>query len=663
MVLQQQAPHASSANVNSGHYLNEIGPNGFEVPMISRRKALAGLAATALVTRPGAGVAQGAAPQSTSSPAKKGVMLMNRIGPSSSDLYIANADGTGERKFLQNSIFEYNASFAPDGKSVLFTSERNGDGQSDVFRARVDGTGVEPLVTHPAVDDAAVLSPDGARLAFVSTRNGYRANIWVLDLKSGQLRNLTGAEEAQGDPSGPNCFFRPSWSPDGQWLAFSSDRNTDWRGHSGGHGWEHTQELSIYVIRADGQGFRRIASKPTYCLGSPNWSPDGKRVVFYEMTTEDTWGARRPNLVGKVVSQIVSVDVATGERIEHTSGPGLKVFPQFLSATEIAYHRKGGPDEGLYYTSGRPAFKAVLRSPTWSPDGKTVIYEKHDFKPRPENRRLYSWDPGWDYRHTDVFPALSRDGKLVFTEKAKNSSVVIMDPDGSNRRRVFDADTSGLDPAMIQRGMAGAFQPSWSPDGQWITFGLGVWFQARRDGKARLMRVRRDGTGLEALTDGTVHSGFPSYSADGKQIVYRVWGEGEKEYGLRILNLEDRTTRVLTTGYDNLPGWSPDGSRILFTRRVDTVNFDIFTIRPDGSDLLRLTTNRSTDGHAVWTADGKIMWNSGIYGFRDEAALYDNTFQQYGQIFIMNADGSGKRMLTDSRWEDSMPLYIPAKFL
>jgi Tol biopolymer transport system component len=209
--------------------------------------------------------------------------------------------------------------------------------------------------------------------------------------------------------------------------------------------------------------------------------------------------------------------------------------------------------------------------------------------------------------------------------------------------------------------MAGAFAPSWSPDGQWIAFGLGEWFQERHTGKARIMRVRRDGTGIEALTDGSVHSGFPSYSADGKQIVYRAWGENN--VGLHILNLEDRSTRVLTTAYDNLPGWSPDGSRILFTRRVDAVNFDIYTIRPDGSDLLRLTTSRATDGHAVWTADGRIMWNSGIYGFRDEAALYDNTFQQYGQIFIMNADGSGKRMLTDSRWEDSMPQYIPARFL
>ena len=589
-------------------------------------------------------------------------MLMNRIGPSSSTLYIANADGSNERELLRASSFDYHASASPDGKWILFTSERRGDGQSDLFRARADGADIEQLVASSSVEDAGALSPDGTRVAFVSTRDGYTTNIWVLDLTSGQAHILTGARDIQADPGYPNGFFRPAWSPDGQWLAFSSDRNTDWRGHDNGHGWEHTQELSLYAIRADGAGFRRVASRPGYCLGSPKWSPDGHRIVFYEITTEGTWGARRPEWIGRVQSQIVSVDVATGERFEHTSGSGLKLFPQFLSSQDIGYMIKGGPDEGLAYTSGSPAVKRALRAPCWSADGKTVVYHKVSFDPRRQFKPLYSWDENWDYRFTDVFPVLSRDGTLAITEKQQgNSSIVIMKPDGSDRRKIYDPADHGLSPDILAKGLAGAFQPAWSPDSQWLAFGVGYWFQARRTNSATVMRVRRDGTSLEALTNGTVHSGFPSYSADGKDIVFRVWGEGQK--GLRILNLDSRAIRVLTEEYDNLPGWSPDGKRIVFTRKVDEVNFDIYTIRPDGSDLYRLTTNRGNDGHAVWTADGRIMWNSSVYGFRDEAALYDNTFQPYGQIFIMNADGSGKRILTDSLWEDSMPLYLPNQWL
>ena len=148
----------------------------------------------------------------------------------------------------------------------------------------------------------------------------------------------------------------------------------------------------------------------------------------------------------------------------------------------------------------------------------------------------------------------------------------------------------------------------------------------------------------------------------GVMLMNRI-GPSISEKGLRILDIASRTVRVLTTEYDNLPGWSPDGRRIVFTRQTSATNFDVFTIRPDGTGLDRLTTDGSNDGHAVWTYDGRIMWSSVVYGFRDEAALYDDTFQPYGQIFIMDADGSNQRIVTDSLWEDSMPLLIPAKFV
>lgn len=66
---------------------------------------------------------------------------------------------------------------------------------------------------------------------------------------------------------------------------------------------------------------------------------------------------------------------------------------------------------------------------------------------------------------------------------------------------------------------------------------------------------------------------------------------------------------------------------------------------------------------AVWSEDGRIMWSTGMYGFKDESALFDDTFQPYGQIMVMDFDGSNKKLLTDTIWEDSMPLYMPNKYL
>jgi Tol biopolymer transport system component len=576
------------------------------------------------------------------------VLLLNRLGPSASVLYISAADGSAERRLFSSSGFDCNASFSTDATWIVFTSERDGPGQSEIYRVHPDGTGLERLTDHAAMDDQAALSPDGTQLAFVSTRDTHKANIWILDLATRQLRNLTGAPGIQGAPDKPGGSFRPAWSPDGAWIAFSSDRNTEWKGHRNGAGWEHVQELGVYVIQPNGQGLRRV-SQPGVSAGSPKWSPDGTRLVFYEIPVESTFAARMP-FSATVSSQIVSVDVATGTRTEHTSGPGLKLTPQFATRDRIGYLIKAGPKEGLAYVDSAIEVPGRMRAPSWSRDGSLVVYERQDFTSRPQNQRLYAWDRAYEYRYTDVFPSFSKDGTLAVTDfdsKLSNptASISVMAADGSQKRRVF------------ANGAGAAYSPSWSPDGQWLVFGFGGFLNTRDSRPGKIVRVRVDGSRAEDLTEGPPNAGFPSWSPDGKRIVYRVWGQ--EQHGLRILDLSDRSIKVLTTDYDNVPFWAPHDDRILFTRRHNG-DFELFTIRSDGSDLRQITTSPGNDAHGVWTDDGQyVMWSSARYGFKDEAALYDNCPQPYAAIFIMKPDGTELRQLTDSRWEDAMPRFVP----
>jgi Tol biopolymer transport system component len=595
----------------------------------------------------------------------KDTVLFNRIGPSRITLFVANGEGLDARPLFPASGFDYSPSFSPDGRWIVFTSER--DGSADIYRAHPDGSALERLTDDPAFDDQGALSPDGARLAFVSTRGSGTADVWVLDLKSRKARNLT---ETGGAPELAKRLrgnFRPSWSPDGKWIAFSSDRNTEFIAHQDGgrkrgpltppaaSGWEHTQAASIYLIQAGGAGLRRLTGGTAF-EGSPSWSADGKRVVFYEMQAADTFVVRRPSPgdPSTVTSQIVSVDLATGARIEHTSGPGVKVAPRFVAPDRLAYLIKAAPPgarQGIAFTSGAQGADGVMRNPSWSPDGKQLVYQQLDFAPRGQNQPFYAKTPELDLRYSDVMPALSKDRQLVLTDfraalNDPRASISVMDADGSNQRRVF----LGEDGA--------ALAPAWSPDGNWIAFGLGAFFGSRQKLPARIVMVAADGSQRKDLTDGRVNSGFPSFSPDGRHLVFRVWADDER--GLRILDLETLSVTKLTADSDNFPKWSPDGDLISFTRAVDGA-FDIYSIRPDGTDLRRLTDAPGNDAHDAWSPDGEqIVFGSSRFGFKDEAPLYEHAPQPYGEIFVMNRDGSGQRPITDNNWEDATAVWVPA---
>lgn len=133
-------------------------------------------------------------------------------------------------------------------------------------------------------------------------------------------------------------------------------------------GWEHLHPASLYMIHPDGKGLRRLTPAGKFA-GSPKWSADGKRVVFYELEVGQTEGD-----LPDTKSQIVSVDIATGKRLEHTSGPGLKLSPQYLNGGRIGYLvKKGAPRNGLAFSSGEPGADGEMRCPAWSADGKRLV--------------------------------------------------------------------------------------------------------------------------------------------------------------------------------------------------------------------------------------------------------------------------------------------------
>ncbi len=577
-------------------------------------------------------------------------LVFARVFPNAGQvgLFIAAADGSGERPLVGLGETDYDAVWAPDGQSIVFTSDR--DGSADLYRVKPDGSGMQRLTDNPAYDDQAAFSPDGAELVFVTTRNGGTADLWTMNLSTRRAKALT---------SGPGGDFRPSWSPDGKWIAFSSDRESNLPFGRGR--WEHLQLADIYVIHPDGSGLKRLTAHGNFC-GSPKWTADSGRVIAYCMTAEQTLDNRRAVPEHPEDTRMVSIDVESGAASDVPAGPGVKFNPSLLANGVIGYLRKDG-DQGIYYSNGARGPQGQIRFASWSPDGSRVVFHKRLAAPPITWKSIWSRNADYELTLTGILPAFSSAGdRFAFTTRPAPGTVL---------GAALAVASPGIDASTViyQDKTRNVLAPQWSPRGDALIFGIGVYdaffngFHGvflkpgdRREGGAQIAMVNADGSGYRELTSGPANSGFPSMSPDGRRFVYRSFdADGE---GLRIMDIDTRKVTTLTSGYDNFPLWSPRGDLIMFSRLAQG-DYEIYTIKPDGTGVRRLTNARGNDAHQAWSPDGEhIAFASTRMGFKDEA-VYTDAPQPYGEIFVMKFDGTNVQQLTDNQWEDGTPAWQP----
>jgi TolB protein len=579
-------------------------------------------------------------------------ILFTRLSPGDLQLFISKADGTEEEPLLSFGQMDYNPVWSADGQWIVFTSERNGS--ADLYRVKPDGSALERLTDNLAYDDQASLSPDGKRAVFVTTRADGTADLWILDLKKRTARPLT---------SGPGGDFRPAWSPDGQWIAFSSDRGSTLPPANGR--WEHLHLVDLYIIHPDGSGMKRISPHGNFC-GSPQWMPDSQHVVSYCMSAQETFTYRMGGSPGGPVSvqgntRLRAFDINTGKATDIPSGDGIKVYPSVLRSGEVAYVVKYASRSGVFYANGKSGPPGYVRAPSWSPDGSRVVYAK----PVPSDqsragRSFWSRDPRYELSAAaSMFPSFDPSGKQYAGSVAQKGKLAL---------GIVESVT-GEAKVIYRDENRNVIAASWSPVDDSILFGLGEFqgfmtFDPVRDpaqGGAQVAMVNLDGSGFQELTTGRNNNGNPSWAPDGKRFVYRTMGPDGS--GLRVMNLADKSVIALTKEYDNFPAWSPRGDLIMFARRVreqgQEQNYDIFTIHPDGTGLKRLTNTPGNDAHMGWSPDGEwILFSSSRMGFKDEA-LYTDGPQPYGEIFKMRFDGASVSQLTDNQWEDGAPGWQP----
>lgn len=206
------------------------------------------------------------------------------------EIFLADKNGKITKQFTDNNFYDAEATVSPDGKKIVFTSNRTGD--LELFVMDIDGSNIQQVTDGLGYDGGAFFSPDSKELIFRASRPTTEADIkeyrdlmaqglvaptnmelYICNIDGSNLRQITNLGKANWAP-----YFHPS----GKKIIFSSNHETQ-RGFP----------FNLYIINTDGTGLKKITHDQTFDA-FPMFSYDGTKIVF--SSNRNNGGGRDTNV-------------------------------------------------------------------------------------------------------------------------------------------------------------------------------------------------------------------------------------------------------------------------------------------------------------------------------------------------------------------------------